>query len=56
MDFSRAQDCLPLTMSRMLEQIKAECGMVGTIILGGPEPRRGGEIVILRYGAYFFLL
>ena len=43
-------------MSRMLEQIKAECGMVGTIILGGPEPRRGGEIVILRYGLSFSIM
>jgi len=50
-----AQDCLGLTMARMLEQVEKECGMVGTVLLGGPEPRRGGKVVVVRY-EYIFLL
>jgi hypothetical protein len=44
-----AQDRLGLTMARMLEQVEKECGMVGTVLLGGPEPRRGGKVVVVRY-------
>jgi hypothetical protein len=34
-------------MTRMLEQIEAETGMAGTILLGGPEPRQGGNIIVM---------
>lgn len=43
-----AQDCLAPTMSRMVEEIETETGMIGTVILGGPEPRQGGKIVVMR--------
>ena len=51
-----AQDRLGLTMARMLEQVEKECGMVGTVLLGGPEPRRGGKVVVVRYEYIFFTL
>jgi hypothetical protein len=43
----RAQDVLPQTMMRMLEQIEVETGMVGTILLGGPEPKTGGGVIVM---------
>lgn len=43
----RSQDVLPQSMVRMLEQIEKETGMAGTLILGGPEPRQGGAILML---------
>ena len=46
-----AQLCLPKTITQMLEDIEVQTGMVGTVLLGGPEPRLGGKIVCMRYAA-----
>ena len=34
-------------MTFMLEQLEKETGLVGTILLGGPEPKRGGKILVM---------
>lgn len=31
----------------MLEQVQKETGFVGTVLLGGPEPRQGGRITAM---------
>ena len=49
----RAMDCLPLTMMRMLDQVELETGMIGTVLLGGPEPKEGGKILIMQYVLHF---
>lgn len=43
----RAQDCLPLTITRVLEQIEAETGLFGSVVLGGPEPSQGGKVIVM---------
>jgi hypothetical protein len=53
MSVHSAQDRLALTMTRMLEQVEKECGMVGMVLLGGPEPRQGGKVVVVRYESDF---
>lgn len=42
-----AQNSVPRTMTFMLEQLEKETGLVGTILLGGPEPKRGGKILVM---------
>jgi hypothetical protein len=49
-------------MMRLLEQIEDETGMIGTIMLGGPEPDQGGKIVVMTwaihsasFGPYLFI-
>lgn len=39
-----AIDRLPLTIRALLETIAKKAGWVGTIIVGGPNPRLGGKI------------
>jgi hypothetical protein len=36
-------------MTRMMEQIQAETGMICTIMLGEPEPREGGKILVMTF-------
>jgi hypothetical protein len=50
--FLSALNCLPLTMTRMLEQVQSETGLVGTVLLGGPEPKQGGKIIVMRCVVY----
>jgi hypothetical protein len=33
----------------MLEQVEAETGLICSVIVGGPEPRHGGQPVVMRY-------
>jgi hypothetical protein len=35
-------------MTFMLEQLEHEAGLVGTVLLGGPDPKRGGKITLMR--------
>jgi hypothetical protein len=43
----RAQDVLPHIIVCMMEQIEKETGMLGTLLLGGPEPRQRSGIVVM---------
>jgi hypothetical protein len=43
-----AQNSVPRSMTFMLEQLQRETGLIGTVLLGGPEPKRGGKIIVLR--------
>jgi hypothetical protein len=43
----RAQMRLKCTIEGALAQIEKECGFVGSIIVGGPEPRCGGDLVVM---------
>ena len=44
----RAQRGVAKSITYMLEQLEIETGLVGTVLLGGPEPKRGGKIIVLR--------
>jgi hypothetical protein len=35
-------------MTYMLEQLEKETGLIGTVLLGGPEPKRGGKLLMMR--------
>jgi hypothetical protein len=45
----RAQDRLPVTIMRILEEIEKQAGMACTILLGGPEPKRGGKLTLMKF-------
>ena len=42
-------DCLPRTMSKALAEIEKQTGLIGTILLAGPEPGQGGNITVFEY-------
>ena len=43
----RAQSRLRCTIEGALEEIQKECGLVGFIIVGGPKPKCGGDVMIM---------
>jgi hypothetical protein len=43
----RAQERLRCTMQGVLDEIKEECGLVGFIMVGGPEPQNGGDLMTM---------
>lgn len=43
----RAQERLRCTLGTLMEEIQKETGFVGFIIVGGPEPTRGGDLAIM---------
>jgi hypothetical protein len=43
----RAQAHLRCTMDGVMEEIKKECGLVGFIVVGGPEPQCRGDLMIM---------
>ena len=45
----RGQDRLKVTIESALEEIKKETGLVGFFILGGPEPRCNGDVMVVSY-------
>jgi hypothetical protein len=42
-----AQNMLPQTLVTALQQIEREAGMVGFVVVAGPEPQREGDIKVL---------
>lgn len=42
------QVAIPTTMQTVLETIERETGLVGTVLLGGPEPQQGGKLVVMK--------
>lgn len=40
-DVNRAIDNIPATLQRAMENLKQQTGWVGTVLLGGPDPRTG---------------
>ena len=43
----RAQGHLKVTIKSAMEEIEKATGLVGFIVLGGPEPRCGGELMFM---------
>jgi hypothetical protein len=40
----RARDSIPMTVSSMLEQVKEQTGLIGTVMFAGPDLEQGGSI------------
>jgi hypothetical protein len=36
-------------MMRVLEEIEKQAGMACTILVGGPEPKHGGKLVLMKF-------
>jgi hypothetical protein len=36
-------------MMHLMEEIERQAGMACTILLGGPEPKRGGKIIVMTF-------
>jgi hypothetical protein len=34
-------------MEEVLEEIEKKCGLVGFMVVGGPEPKFGGDLIIM---------
>ena len=39
-------------MSAVLEEVLKKTGLIGSIILGGPDPSQGGNITVFEYGFF----
>ena len=42
-----AQSMVPRSMMRVLQQIEREAGLIGFVVLAGPEPQRGGDTKVI---------
>ena len=49
MSMLRGQDRLKVTVETALAEIERETGLVGFFMLGGPEPRCNGDIMVMSY-------
>ncbi len=47
MQLFRAQARLKCMLEGALQEIERQCGLVGFIILGGPELRCGGDLMVM---------
>jgi hypothetical protein len=45
--YCRAQNRLRVSIESVLDEVEKETGFIGTVILGGPEPRCGGDLVVM---------
>ena len=43
----RAQNRLRVSIEAVLDEVEKETGFIGTVILGGPEPRCGGDLLVM---------
>lgn len=42
------------TIQKVLEGIEEQCGLVGFFVIGGPEPQRGGNLMV--FSCVIFML
>ena len=49
----RGQDRLKVTIEKALVEIEKETGLVGFFVVGGPEPRRNSDIMVMSYVVSF---
>ena len=52
----RAQDRLKVTIESAMAEIEKTTGLVGFIVIGGPEPSHNGDIMVMSYAASFGVL
>lgn len=45
---SRAQRAAINTLGKALGQVEREAGMIGVVVLAGPDPEHGGSIRVIR--------
>jgi hypothetical protein len=45
----RAQDCLKVTIETTMEEIEKATGLVEFMVLGGPEPKYGRNLMVMSY-------
>jgi hypothetical protein len=36
-----------MTVEGIMEEIEKECGLVGFVMVGGPEPKCGGDLMVM---------
>ena len=51
----RAQERLGHTLNEALEEIEKKSGCIGFMLVGGPEPKSGGDLVIVSYVLYIIV-
>lgn len=51
----RSQECLGRTINGALDEIENKCGFIGFMVVGGPEPKSGGDLVIMSYVIYLIV-
>jgi hypothetical protein len=48
-------EALGRTIFKALAEVQNQTGLIGTVLLGGPEPAQGGNITVFEWVSFVFV-